>query len=197
MVVAYIVDEKEAFWVWFGNNTVDLTLKNETYTISIPRVNKLSNNNWENISIYVSEIFSKRNLLYDVPKIDEQNKNAWKSFYEHKFEKALSIFNELLKQIPKDTSILEAMALCEYQLFNYQKALININDALEIRYSDNFILNKASILTEQGFYGKDFHLINEAIKLYEKLLLNGDTSYGLYYNYGSALMKINKFEKFD
>jgi tetratricopeptide (TPR) repeat protein len=195
MVVAYIADEKEAFWIWFENNTVDLTLRNETHTISIPRVNRLSNNNWENISKHVSEIFSKRHLLYEVPKIDAQNKNAWKSFYKHKFEKALSIFSELLKQKPKDTSILEAMALCEYQLFNYQKALININNALEIKYSDNFILNKASILTEQGFLNNDFHIINDAIKLYEKLILNGDITYGLYYNYGSALMKINKFEK--
>lgn len=195
MVVAYIVEENEAFWMWFENTAVDLTLKNESYVISVPRFNRLSKTNWENVSQYVEEIFSKRNLLYDIPKIDDENEIAWKSFFEHKYEKALSYFYDLIKQNPKDTSILEAIALSEYQLFNYQKALISINKALGIEYQDNFALNKASILTEQGFINNDNYKILEAIKLYEEILLSGYSSYQLFYNYGSALTKINEYEK--
>jgi len=195
LLVAYILDENEAYWFWFENNTVDLTLKNEKFTISIPRKNKLSNVNWESISQYVKEIFSKRNLLYAVPRIDKQNEIAWKAFYENKFEKALSVFYTLIEQKPKDSSVLEAIALSEYHLFNYQKALISINKALDIDNQMNFSLNKASILTEQGFINNDNLRINEAIKLYEKVLLSGHISYQLFYNYGSALTKVNNYEK--
>lgn len=91
--------------------------------------------------------------------------------------------------------ILEAIALSEYKLFNYQKALVNINKALEIENNDSFNLNKASILTEQGFLNNDKSKISEAIKLYEKLILSGHISYSLYYNYGSALTKLDEYDK--
>jgi len=195
MVIVYIVDENKAFWTWFENDTIDLTSKNENFAISISRKNDLSKINWQMISQYVESIFSRRNLLYDTPKVDDQNRVAWQAFFDTKYEKALSLFYEILNNNPKDASLLQAIALSEYKVFNYPKALVNINKALEIENNESFNLNKASILTEQGFFNKDDSKIYEALKIYEELLLNGHSSYSLFYNYGSALTKLNEFEK--
>jgi tetratricopeptide (TPR) repeat protein len=195
MIIVFIVDENEAFWIWFENNTVDLTKKNESFTISIPRQNKLSKIDWDFISNYVGSIFSKRHLLYEEPKLNNENKDGWKAFFEDKFEKALSIFYELIKETPSDPSILQGIALSEYKLFNYQKALVNINKALEIENNDVFNLNKASILTEQGFSNNDNSRILEAIEIYKKVISHGHNSSSLFYNYGSALTKLHEYEK--
>lgn len=195
MIIVFIVDEKEAFWKWFDNDTADLTLKNESFTISIPRENKLSIVDWGLISQYVGRIFSKRYLLYDEPKLDRENEDGWSEFFDNKFEKALSIFYEIIKQRPNDASIRQGIALSEYHLFNYQKALANINKALQIDDNVSFNLNKASILTEQGVLINDNSKILEAIDIYQKIISSGHISYQLFYNYGSALTKLNDYEK--
>ena len=196
MLVAYVIDEKEAFWMWFEDNTVDLTLENKIYSISIPRTNKLSELNWVNVSKYIDKIFSKRHLLYDTPLINNQNKEAWKAFFNYQYEKALSFFYELIKKDnSNDSLVFEAIAISEYQLFNYQKALININKSLEIENNNNLILTKASILTELGLVNDNIELVKKAIKLFEALILKNEVSYELYYNFGSALTKLNQYEK--
>jgi tetratricopeptide (TPR) repeat protein len=195
MIIVYIVNEDEAFWLWFEDNTVDLTLKNDSFTISIPRNNKLSQLDWNNCIEYLREIFKKRHLLYAVPKIDGSNKIAWDLFKEKKHQRALSYFYEFLQKTPKDAIMLEAIALCEYELFNYQKALIHINKALEIENNDGIIISKASILTEQGILLKDKSLIRDALVLFEDLILRGHSSYPLYYNYGSALSNVGEHER--
>lgn len=195
MIIVFIVDEKEAYWTWFENNTVDLTQKNETFTIGITRQNKLSEANWGSIAKYVQTIFSKRHLLYDIPEMNGKGVDGWKAFFDNSFEKALSIFYDAITQKPQDTSTLQGIALSEYNLFNYQKALIYINKAIEIDSSEILCLNKASILTEQGFLTNDPSRINEAIKIYEKLISNGYRSSVLFYNYGSALTKLKEYEK--
>lgn len=53
IIIVYIVDENEAYWKWFEDNTVDLTQSNDSYTVSIPRDNKLSKLNWTVISEHV------------------------------------------------------------------------------------------------------------------------------------------------
>lgn len=194
IIIVYIVDENEAYWRWFEDNTVDLTKENESYTVAIPRLNKLSEVNWESIAEYVKLIFSRRHLLYDTPKIDNQNEKGWNFFYENNFEQALSEFYQVIKQTPNNTSILEAIAIAEYNLFNYQKALVYINNAIEIEDNNSFRHTKASILTEQGFANNDGTKINEAIKIYEKILQDGEISAELFYNYGSALTKLKEYE---
>jgi len=195
MIIVYIVDEDEAFWLWFEDNTVNLTLKNESFTISIPRKNKLSKVNWSDYLEYVEKIFKKRYLLYDIPKVNCHNEIAWNSFFEKNYQKALSYFYDLIRNTTNDTVMLEAIALSEYELFNYQKALIYINKALEIETNGDLILSKASILTEQGIFLKDKSIIRDAIVLFEDLILKGHSSYILYYNYGSALSNVSEFER--
>lgn len=194
IIIVFIVDENEAYWKWFEDNTVDLTQNNESYTVSIPRENKLSQLNWDLIAQHVKLIFGKRHLLYNSPEVDNQNEKGWKSFFENKFEQALSEFYEIIKQKPNDTSILEGIAIAEYNLFNYQKALVYINKAIEIDNINDFKLTKASILTEQGFLNNDDKKIKEAIVIYKSIIANGKISYILFYNYGSALTKLKEYE---
>lgn len=195
MIVCYLINENEGYWTWFQNDTVDLTLNNKTFTISISKTNKLSSINWTDISDYVELIFSKRHLLYGTPKLDEQNEIGWQSFFENKYEKVCSIFYDLISKKPNDPLILQALALSEYHLFNYQKALININKALQIEDNEVFYLNKASILVEQGFLNNEDSKIVEAIEIFEKAIQNGHNFYALYYNYGNALIKLKDYEK--
>ncbi|MGA9212482.1 DUF4365 domain-containing protein [Kaistella sp.] len=193
IIIVYIVDENEAYWKWFEDNTVDLTQSNDNYTVSIPRENKLSKLNWTVISEHVKLIFSKRHLLYELPKIDDQSENGWNFFYENKFVQALSEFYEITKKKPDDTSILEAIAISEYNLFNYQKALVFINKAIEVNNTKGFNLTKASILTEQGSLNNDNSKINDAIEIYKNIIMTGVVSSEVFYNYGSALSIIKEY----
>jgi len=194
IIIVYIVDEHEAYWKWFEDNTVDLTQNNESYTVTIPRKNKLSQLKWDLVAEYVKSIFSKRHLLYDIPQINSGNEKGWKAFYENKFEHALSEFYEIIKREPNDKSVLEAIAIAEYTLFNYQKALVSISNALEIEKNNGFSLIKASILTEQGLANNDEAKIEEAIKIYKKIIMDGEISAELFYNYGSALTKLRDYK---
>ncbi len=194
MLIAYVVDEKEAFWMWFKDETVDLTLNNQQFTISIPKSNKLSNVDWSQIAEHVANIFSRRHWLYKEPIINQENENAWKLFYEDKFEKALPILYELSNANPNDTSLLQAISISEYKLFNYSRALVSIIKALEIDNNSHFQLIKASILTEIGCLNDDKNKIREALDIYKEIEDEGYLTYEFYYNYGSAFSKIEEYE---
>lgn len=193
MVVIYLEDEKEAYWIWFANNTVDLSLNNKTFTIKIPRENKLSQINWLEISKELETIFSRKNLLYEYPKVDETNEIAWKLYFEKKYEEALPFLKEISKT-KSDGNLWNAIALCQFILFNYQEALINVNKAID--QGENFmnLSNKAAILTEQGISNHDELKVEQAIAIYNRLLKMNEASASTYYNYGSALTKLAKYE---
>lgn len=194
MIIAYIIEENEAYWMWFENNTVDLTLDQQTFTINIPKKNKLSDNNWENCKDYIENIFKRRNSLYEVPDVYDIKKEAWKFYIENNYKKALPLFYDILNENPENGMILEIISLCEYKLFNYQKALILINKALDISNNKSYLLNKASILTEQGNINNDNFKIREAIEIYQNLISENYISDTLYYNLGSALGRIEEYE---
>lgn len=193
MLIAYIVDEKEAFWIWVDENTVDLTKNNQTFTIKISRDNKLSSIDWGIINEKILKVFSRKSLLYKVPDIKD-NEETWELFFSQKYDKALPELKELSR---KENSgiIWNAIAICNYQLYHYQASLIAINKALQIDENDILYLNKAATLTEKGLLENDKQLIFDALEIYEKLLFKGTKDDKLYYNYGSALMKIGEKEK--
>ncbi len=172
LLIVYIVDENESYWKWFENNTVDLTKNNKTFSINISRENKLSNINWDLVSNYVTEIFNKRYLIYDFPTDRETHKKAWDLYFNAKFEQAIVQFKKIINY-KKNALIWNAIANCEYEVFNYQKALIAVNKALEIEADNDMInLTKASIITEQGALENNKDKIENAIIIYEKLIQN-------------------------
>lgn len=195
ILIVFIVDEGEAYWTIFENNTVNLTSPIESFAIKISRERKLSQINWDNLVEYVGTIFSKKHLLYTLPEIKDHNESAWRLYFEKKFEKALPIFYDLLDKNFTDTSILNAIATSHYFLFNYQKALIFINKALENERNEILYFNKAAILTEQGNLLNDTEKIKEAIEIYYRLIEADSVSYSLFYSLGTALCKLKDYEK--
>lgn len=194
MVIVYLVDEREAYWIWFESNIVDLTSDNKTFTVKIPRTNKFSQINWEDIREQIETIFSRKNMLYEYPKIDSTNDKAWKLYFAKKFTDALPLLKEISK-VKSNGDLWNAIALCQYDLFHYQEALISINKSIE--FGENFanLSNKAAILTEQGFLNNDKLKIEQSVEIYARLLKMNKHSASTYYNYGSALTKLSKYEE--
>lgn len=194
MIIVYICDEDEAFWMWFDNDTVDLTKNNTSFLVSVDRQNSLSKTLWSEVSKYIENIFLRKHLLYETPKISSKNEEAWKSFADENYEKAVFLFKEALEETPLDISMLEGIAISQYRNHNYLNALVNISKAIELKTNDNYLLIQASILTEKGFLERDQNQIREAIKIYSHLFSQGYSSYYLHYNFGSALTKMKKYD---
>lgn len=195
MLIIYIADEDEAYWCWIQEKKIDLTKATSTYTINIDKINKLSLINWEITSKYVEQIFSRKHHLYSVPDIDNDNKSAWELYFKQEYQKALPYLYELYKLNNNDALVLEAIAICEYQSFNYPKALRNINKALELTENNHLLLNKASILTEFGFLSKNFEQLNQASQIYKNLISNNYNSYTVFYNYASLLSMLEDYKQ--
>jgi tetratricopeptide (TPR) repeat protein len=192
MIVAFLVDENEAYWMWFENNSVDLTKGYDTFQIKIPRNNKFSKIEWSEISTYVEDIFGRKNFLYEIPCHDD-NRNAWDLYFKHDYDKALPLFKDMSIN-DKNGTVWNALAFCYYQLYHYQDALISVNKALEYNQNKTFLLNKASILTEQGLLQKDKSKLNIAAQIFQTLLKQDNNSYILHYNYSNALKGLDDYQ---
>ncbi|GAA4149445.1 hypothetical protein GCM10022217_01350 [Chryseobacterium ginsenosidimutans] len=196
MIVAYIIDEDEAYWSWFSANEFDLTKPNESFTLTILKNNKLSALDWNTITDEIQKIFSRKHLLYSMPKLNSSNKDAWKLYFEKNYKAAKLLFYEMIKYDLKNEAVIyEALAICEYVDYNYTKAILNINKALEIEKNDSILQNKASILTEIGMLNNDLKKVDEALSIYEVIMKKEKNSSGLYYNFASALTKKAEYEK--
>ena len=180
---------------WFTlTGSSNLTSNNKTYTIQLSRENKLSTIDWSLIESYVTKIFNKRYRIYDFPTNEKANQKAWDLYFDGEIEQALPIFKKILRKDSENALIWNALAICQYELFDYQKALLSINRALEIEEDNKDInLTKASILTEQGGVENDKGKIENALIIYRKLIKNKHYSSTLFYNYASALTKIGDY----
>lgn len=69
MLVAYVSEDREAYWLWLKDACIDLNATQKTFQISIPRENRLSQTNWTSIAEHVRNIFGKK-LNIDSPEAD-------------------------------------------------------------------------------------------------------------------------------
>lgn len=192
MIVAYIKNEQQLFWCWVEDKTFDLANGNETYQVKIPRVNSFNTINWVDIHSYVDQLFKWRHRINDIPENTDIETEAWKHFFNKNYDKALTLFKDLLKRDNASSSLHQAASVCEYELFRYKEALISINKSLELKNSVIATLNKASILTEWGKEKDDKEMLSLAISLYQEVLkTNRECS--ILYNYGNCLMHLKDF----
>ncbi len=191
MIVAYVVEDNEAYWTWVTVNTFDLTKNNKTFQIKIPKENKLSIIDWNNVENYLKQIFSKKHLLYKYPIPAVGESEVWSLFFAGKFEFALWHLKELSKT-KNEAIIWNAIAVCYYEMHQYQNALVTINKAIELSKNKVLILNKASFLTEQGINDKDRNKLMLAVDIYHDLIDSNYDSFNLYYNYANALSALNE-----
>ncbi|MCX6251619.1 MAG: tetratricopeptide repeat protein [Bacteroidetes bacterium] len=128
-------------------------------------------------------------LLYHLPEKKGNYDEAWKLFSNEEFENSLVQFKLAYDMQNPDVLILQAIAICEYQLFKYREALITINKALELQDEPVILQTKASILTELSKKDKDEKLMLIAKSLYEKILI-GDRNSTILCNYGNCLYNL-------
>ncbi|MCZ4696437.1 DUF4365 domain-containing protein [Ancylomarina euxinus] len=195
LLVAYIQEDKEAYWCWYNELDFDLTSSQKTYTINIPKANKLSQIDWESISKYVQNIFSMkmlvegiRTLEYD--EISNSQVLAWKYYFSKDFEKAIFYFKNLLEDAPGDIAIIEGLAQSQYSTFNYKEAINNINKVIELSGTSNQYLTKACILAEDGMQNGIKGKIIEAKNLFRDFLEQDNTQFIYHYNYANTLSRL-------
>jgi tetratricopeptide (TPR) repeat protein len=172
MLVGYIVKEKKAYWTWITDSTFDLSKPNKHFQIDLSRELILDALNWEIVVEYVENIFAKRHLLYQIPKKSKSAKEteAWELYFENDFSMALPLLRNLVKECKDDALVLNAIAVCEYELIHFQQALSSINQALMIEVNDTLLLNKGSILAEFGQYSHNQQMVLDSLEIFKNLL---------------------------
>jgi len=195
-IIVYIHHEKEAYLTWVEGNTFDLSKDQKTFQVKINKNQKLSNINWTAILDKLEEVFSRRHHLYSLPKkSSKKDENiAWDLFLNNQFSKALPELRSIVQDQSKNSLLWNAIAVCEYQLYNYEKALIAINKALGLEHKKDFRYLKASILTELGQKQSDTKILELALDEYQ-VLMSPDSSSSLLYNYANCLKALKLFEK--
>ncbi|UUC47374.1 tetratricopeptide repeat protein [Flavobacterium cerinum] len=198
LIIYYIAEHDEAYYCWFTEKTVDLTKKNKSFTISFNSTNKLSSIDWNTISSHIEEIFSRRFLLHSFPEhtfseMGIEEKEASAHFIKGDFTSALHIYYQLQKKSPS-AHLLNSIALCHYELYQYKDALKNINEALAIIDSSTIRLNKASILTEYGIESGNKAMVLEASTIF-KSSLDENEDYNQHYNYANTLRWLGYYDE--
>lgn len=200
LLVAYVREEKEAYWCWYNELEFNLTSSQKTYTISIPKANKLSQIDWGAISKYVQNIFSFKMLVEGIKSLeyDEISNSqilAWKYYFSHDYEKSIFYFKNLLKEKPNDTAVLEGLAQSQYNTFHYKEAINNINKAIELSGTSNQYLTKACILAEDGMQHGIKGKIIEAKNIFKEFLNQDNTQFIYHYNYANTLSRLGNNEE--
>lgn len=193
LLVAYVREEGEAYWVWYNDLNLDLTNKKNTITINIPKTNRLSTIIWNDILKYVQNTFSIKKLIDGIKFLEyDEISNieilAWKHYYTSDYEKASFYFKNLLKNNPKDIVIvLEGLAHSQYMSFNYLEALQNINTVIEISGTEKQFLTKACILAEDGIAKGNRGKIIEAKNIFRKFIKENPTQEQYHFNFANTL----------
>jgi len=195
LIVAYIQEEKEAYWCWYNELEFDLTSSQKSYTINIPKANKLSQIDWGSISKYVQDIFSVKMLVDGIKSLEyEEISNshilAWKYYFSQDYEKSIFYFKNLLVENPNDIAILEGLAQSQYNTFHYKEAINNINKAIELSGTSNQYLTKACILAEDGMQNGIKGKVIEAKNIFKEFLNQDNTQFIYHYNYANTLSRL-------
>ncbi|PKB44941.1 tetratricopeptide repeat protein [Cellulophaga sp. RHA19] len=200
LLVAYVQEEKEAYWCWYNELEIDLTSSQKTYTINIPKANKLSRIDWDSISKYIQDIFSVKMLVDGIKSLEyEEISNsqifAWKYYFSRDYEKSIFYFKNLLLDNPNDIAILEGLAQSQYNTFHYKEAINNINKAIVLSGTSNQYLTKACILAEDGMQNGIKGKIIEAKNIFKEFLNLDNTQFIYHYNYANTLSRLGLNEE--
>lgn len=185
MLIAFIADEDKAYWSWINGSSFDLTKPNDEFQLKINKRNIINSTSSIVIGNYIKEYNLRMLKLKNLPNVKEDF--GWHLYLERNYDEALPY----LKKMPVSLDVLNAIAVCYFKSFQYKKALIYVNEGLEIDEKNSVVLsNKASILIEFGSDSKDENLIRDGINIIETLIESGEITNNTYFNYGNALMAL-------
>lgn len=200
LLVAYVKEEKEAYWCWYNDLDIDLTVQQKTFTIQVPKTNKLSELDWSKITKYVQSIFSIKTLVdgiksLEYSEISNSELLAWRYYYSKEYENAIFYFKNLLRDNPKNVTVLEGLSQSQYETFNYKEALFNINKAIELSGKRNLYLTKACILAEDGTQNGIRGKIIEARNIFRQFIRYESNQEHYHYNYANTLSLLGQHEE--
>lgn len=121
--------------------------------------------------------------------MQELKNQAHKLEVQNKFEEALKIYHQLIKQNPKDATNYNAVGVIFYKIKKYQNAIDTFKEALVL---DN---NYAEVYSNLGAIYAKFKNYDLAIKLYKKAIFLKPKYAGAYTNLGNSLNKIAEHEE--
>lgn len=200
LLIVYSQADKEAYWLWYDDNQFDLTRNQKTYTVNIPKENKLSSISWNEIIIYVKNIFSIKLLMDKINHLEygELTNNevlAWKNYYQQDYENASFYFSRVIKEKNNDLAIAEALAHSFYMSRKYKEALLVINELITQSGTTDQLLLKASILTEDGVRQQIKSRLLEAKRIFHQLLNDSIERPVYHYNYANALSYLEEYDE--
>ena len=200
LIIAYVQEDKEAYWYWYNDLKIDLTSSQKTYRIKVPKTNKLSEIDTQSVFEYVENIFSIKTFIEDINQLEygqmsNLERLAWKSYFTGNYNDAAFYLKKLLKSNGGNTILLEAFSYSLYQLFNYKDALHFINEAISISGTPNQKLIKACILAEDGIQNGIKSKLVQAKDLFNQFILSFPNQDDYHYNYANTLNGLGENNK--
>jgi tetratricopeptide (TPR) repeat protein len=190
LLICYIADNQEAYYTWFTERSIDLTRKNKGFSITFDATKKISTLNWDHITSYVNQIFSRKFLLHAFPEfnfsdMNIEEKTAASYYLNQDYETAAYLFKKLNNK-NSNAFLLNSIALCEYALFHYDNALSAVNKALALADRSEIRLNKASILAEYGIASDNKAMLLEACQMF-RIAVDEYGDANQHFNYANTL----------
>ncbi len=201
LITCYVDEEKETYWTWFSEQIIDLTSEKKKLRVKVPRSNTLSSLDWNHIIADLKRIYDRRHLLFNMPEVNfgeltDIENIAWSFYLLGNYEKARFFIQEALND-RESVALLNALAMCHYELFNYSDALKWINKALKgsSEKSIEILNSKACILIEYGLQQQDKVKVLEGKRILEDVLTTKITeNANTHFNYANALVFLSEFE---
>lgn len=198
LLVAYVDEDNEAYWLWFDEMDQDLTADSKTLTIHIPKNNKLSEINWEEVIKHVQERFSIKTFVDGIKFLEYKELSnaevlAWNSYYKGSYESSAYYFKSVLAQgMTLDTTLLEGLAYSEYMLYRYKDALLTINKAIAQSGNVNQFLIKGCILAEEGKASNNRGRLLEAKKIFSEFIERKEANGHYHFNFANTLSYLDE-----
>jgi tetratricopeptide (TPR) repeat protein len=199
MVVLFDKKSQEARWKWLLSHDFDLTKEVDSYAVKFNDEQIFSRIDWNSIASFVQRVFKVKNQLLTSLEYDLFNTHseveikAWSHYFSKNTDEASFYFKRLVLQPnPRDIWFV-ALSQCQYAMYDYRNALININKALELNTDDTILLTKGCILAEDGIRGSDYYKLAEAEKIFSDLFARVPNAVHAY-NYANTIAKFNKLD---
>jgi tetratricopeptide (TPR) repeat protein len=196
MLISFVEEEQEAYWIWMDELKLDLSQSKDTYSIQIPKANKLSKIDWNNTLTYVQEIFNKRSFIgeFNITELTNAEVIAWRTYYGDGFQQSIFLFRELLKKDSGNIPMRQALAWSLHMTYQYAEALKVINELLRTNPSARNYQTKACILAEFGFKENDKGKIIQAKNLFQQYI-DQEADGLMLYNYANTLIGLANYEE--
>lgn len=200
MLVLYDKTSNSAKWKWLLQKDFDLTSNVSTCLIRFNEQQTLSDSIWLDVCDFVQRVFKVKNQLLTSLEYNlfntqsELETKAWVHYFAGNYEEASFYLKRLVQDQDQKAIWFFVLAQCQYQLYDYRNAIININRASELLSDDKVLLTKGCILAEDGIRNNDFYKLAEAENIFIDLYTREPNAVHAY-NLANTVSKFNKLKE--